>query len=537
MPYRALPPPKETRPGYIGAPPMVVRAGYKGAKPVTARGAVRAQTAVRAAQRPPTIVHAATTVGHGTGNDPVRQLQIFLRNRGYAIDVDGIRGPQTSAALAAYHNGISAKAYNSRRTSHPAGPSPAPYRKPSTINRNPPGRTAPVPRGGRAPAPIVAPAAAGIATTDPTANAAAGGDMTAEQIAQAQVDQAYGGNIAAIQRAMAQEIAQGQSNVQQLGQWYGQVGQTNAAAGQSNLQGTQALLGAEGAADANILGLFGGPQANPGAGEAAAYTGINRAELANVGEAQQGFDTAMSPIIQLQGADAAKAAQNTTSQNLAQYAGQLQDMESQKASAYISAVNDAKKSQFDQETQRLQNEAAQQQLDLARQLAGPQIKAANLGNASTAQQIRLRNQQAARDAKTYGISRAQALANIKATNARTAQIKASLTKKPDGTVDLTNPTTRAQLASSLRSSIQTKGGTWRMHPALAQQNMNQALTQLGLSSDSNARAIANSLLAETANNSRSRNMWTAFDFRNGKIVKVPRTPGGIRRANQGKKKK
>src|SRR5881394_3062448 len=54
---------------------------------------------------------------HYVPSGGVRALQAFLKNKGYAIAVDGIRGDQTEAAIKAYHDGIAPSAWN-RRSVH-----------------------------------------------------------------------------------------------------------------------------------------------------------------------------------------------------------------------------------------------------------------------------------------------------------------------------------------------------------------------------------------------------------------------------------
>src|SRR6266516_2056585 len=56
---------------------------------------------------------AATTSVAGNASS-VRALQMFLKNRGYNIAVDGNRGPETSRAVAAYHSGIAPARFNSQ---------------------------------------------------------------------------------------------------------------------------------------------------------------------------------------------------------------------------------------------------------------------------------------------------------------------------------------------------------------------------------------------------------------------------------------
>jgi peptidoglycan hydrolase-like protein with peptidoglycan-binding domain len=67
----------------------------------------------------------------------IKDMQQFLKNRGYNIGVDGVRGPQTNAAVAAFHNHIAPQQFNSRfRPQHPASGKFVPAKPAGNVGRN-----------------------------------------------------------------------------------------------------------------------------------------------------------------------------------------------------------------------------------------------------------------------------------------------------------------------------------------------------------------------------------------------------------------
>lgn len=461
------------------------------------------------------IINSATAIAGDASS--VRSLQTFLRNRGYSIDVDGIRGPQTNAALAAYHRGMKPTAFNGRDVVRRTTTAP---RGAATVGR----AAGPAPRG-RVVRQAVTPQVKAINAKAVASGAApAPVDMTDEQMAEQMIAAEFGPQRASLERAIAQTQAQAQAQAGFLGKLYGEIGQTATQAGQLTQASNQHLQAGQEQAGQNMLQLFGGPEANGPAGEAAAFTDINRGELAQLASAQQAYDTNLVPTIGVQGANAQQGVMSAAQAQIGDLQAQMMDLEAQRGSARTEAV-------YNLRQQRLQNEAAQQSLELARSLAPSQVAEARANATKARVEAAWAPRVAQQQAKQFGMNMKTARSNLTAIQLRNKKLMADLAGD-DGTLDLSTPDTRSQLVSSLRSTIQTKNGTWLLHPGAAQQNMSIALKQLGLGNNPQARAIANSLLQETVNNSLSRGMWTQFRWENGKIVKRGRTAAGKRNYKQ-----
>lgn len=456
---------------------------------------------------------------HYVPSGGVRALQAFLKNKGYAIAVDGVRGDQTEAAIRAYHDGISPTAWNKRSvhasrgsasskvaSARSGGRAPVPVRRVAT-GRPPVNRTAPLTN------PIAA-ANAASAAADPKS-------LTPEQMAQAAANAQFDPQIADMNAQIAAARAAGAQNVANLGTWYGQIADTASAAATQQQQNDLALQGQQQQGQQNLLQLFGGAGANGAAGEAGAFTDINNAALQQLSAANENYANQMPTVVGMQGTEAKAASQQDTNSMLAQLASQLAGLTGAKSSAYTAALGDAQQTQYNAQQDAIKNAQAQQALDLANALAPSQVRKAN-ADASLASFNAANAPIAARmKAKQFGMSMQRYQAELRQTKARTAQIIAGAKKaSADGKIDWNDPNTRASLAKQLRPIIQSKAGTWRMHPGAAQQNLNLALAQLGLSGNPNAIAIRNQLLQETVNNSHANKQWGQFNYSGGKIVKT-----------------
>jgi hypothetical protein len=455
---------------------------------------------------------ASTAIAAGAGGN-VRALQTFLRNKGYAISVDGIRGPQTEAAISAYHRGISARAWNTR--SQHAGAKPRAQTRPNTRVTTPARVSGGRPivggarglagsGGGPAPNPVAAAQAAQAAA-----------QLSIEQQADQMIASEFDPQLAEIRRQMAAAQAATDAQVANLGKWYGEVGSTARAAGEQTAQADAGLLAGQDQATQGMLQLFGGPGANGAAGEAGAFADINRAALTQFAAANQSYNANLLPIIQTQGVEAQKGAGAAGAAQIADLAGMLAQVQGARGSARTKYISDLTQ-------QAAENERSQQALDLARALMPSQVAEARANASLATTKARLAPIEAAREARQFGMSVQRFNAELAQTKARTAQIKASLAKDANGGIDWTDPNTRSSLFDQLRPIVQTKNGTWRMHPGAAQKNLNLALRTLGLEGNPDARQLANQLLQQTVTNSHARQMWGQFNYNNGKIVKTGR---------------
>jgi hypothetical protein len=270
-----------------------------------------------------------------------------------------------------------------------------------------------------------------------------------------------------------------------------------------------------------MLQLFGGPGANGSAGEAGSYSDINNAALQQLSAANEAYANQEPAVVGLQGVSAKQSAQQDTNQLLAQLASQLTAMKGQKAATYTSALGDAQQTAYNAQQDQIKNQQAQQALDLANALAPAQVKKANAEANYASFKAANAPVEARMKAKQFGMSMQRYQAELRNTKARTAKILSDAkAKSQSGQIDWNDPNTRASLAKQLRPIIQSKAGTWRMHPGAAQQNLNLALAQLGLQNNPNAIAIRNQLLQETVNNSHANKQWGQFNYSNGKIVKT-----------------
>ena len=314
------------------------------------------------------ITHSAPAPKNTGGN--VKAIQQFLRSKGYAISVDGIRGPQTDAAIAAYHHGITAKAWNARSVHSTAKTPTRPTARTSptartTPNAGPPRYTQVHPAaGGANPQAAAAAASAGIPATS------GGMNMTEEQQAQAAINAIYGPQEGDINAQIAAAQAAGAQNVANLGKWYGDVVGTAKSIGDQTAQADQGLIAGQNQANTNLLNLFGGPGANGAAGEAAAFADINNAALAQNAQADQSFNANLQPIIQTQGTEAQNAAQQATAAQLADLHSKFSDLTAAKAQDYYKTLTDIHNTNVDAQQK-------QDAIDLANRLAAPKLAKAN----------------------------------------------------------------------------------------------------------------------------------------------------------------
>jgi hypothetical protein len=454
--------------------------------------------------------HASTVIRAGANTSTagnVRTLQQFLQSKGYHVSVDGVRGPQTEAAMAAYHQGISPKAWNQRSVHAGAKPNSRTGSSRSNAGRAPITRTNPLGGGVGsvgAPNPQAAP---GAPTT---------AQLTAAQQAAAMAEAEYGPQIAEVLRQQEAARTATAAQVAGLKQSYGDIGTTATNIGAQTAESDQGLIAGQNQENQNMLGLFGGAGANPGAGEAAAFADINNAFLAGNAQADQSYTKNLVPIIATQGQEAQTSAQNAGNAQIADLAGAIAQLRGQQGAAVTKYTQDLTQQEAD-------NARQDQALALAKALAPSQIATARANATRATFEARNAPLVAAREAKQFGMSVQRYNAELAATKARTEKIKADMAnnakKLANGGIDWDDPNTRASLFNQLRPIVQAKTGTWKMHPGAAQKNLNSALAMLGLNNSPQARAIANQVLQQTVTNSHANKQWGQFNYVDGKIVK------------------
>jgi IgA-specific serine endopeptidase len=420
-------------------------------------------------------------VAQATAAQHIKDMQQFLKNRGYNITVDGIRGPQTNSIVAAFHNHVTPQQLASKASgtvSSKAAQTPTAPTQKAPAGNGGASRTTPTPK----------PAAP--ATTAPDPNA-----IDPYAYASSSANAAYDPQIAAAQQALNQLSPQHQQNNADLTSWYTQL--ANLIGGQQTQQGKDSAnqLSQYDTAANNAVGQLFGGTANPAASEAMAFHDIGHTALQGEDNAQANFLANMKPILNAQGIDALRGEQGAYDKNNATLGQQLASLKSAKGQAYTSALATG-------QNMATQAATAKQSLDLAKTLAPYQAQQAS-AQARTAQ-IQADN------------AAAQAKSNLALTNAQVKKAQAQATGA-GGQWNLTNPTDRGSLSQALRASIGTPQGTLRVSPQIALQNIQQALVQAGLGDSPEARDIAQSVFTEVLNNSHSAKLWRHVTYVNGQL--------------------
>lgn len=426
----------------------------------------------------------------------VKNMQQFLKNRGYNITVDGIRGPQTNAVVAAFHNGIGASVFNAahapkartnatvsnaaggggggytdiRTPKHPAG------RKPSGV------KTATVPAG---------------KATNPLA-------IDPYKYATSAANAQYDPTINALQAQLANLDPQHKQNVADINSWIAQLqGDNDQAIKDTQAFDAKNLAGYDQSAG-NIAQLFGGAAAPDFSG----FVNIGRNELTGLSDSQNAFQKNMDAIFASQGADSLRQEQNVYQGNKQDLLGQLLSQRQAKGQAYTAdlqtGLNNAQQAQV-----------AQQALDLARGTQPYQIATAKAQAAAA----RAQAASAKADAANAG---ATAAANLKLINSKVQQAQAAA-QAAKGGWNLTDPNDRGQLASAIRQSIGNQNGWFKVSPKIALSNIQQALVQAGLSNDPQAQQIADAVFQEVLNSSHSAKLFRNVQYVNGKLVVKPKS--------------
>ncbi|HEY6020761.1 MAG TPA: hypothetical protein VIY48_12960 [Candidatus Paceibacterota bacterium] len=417
----------------------------------------------------------------------VRAMQLFLNTRGYKIAVDGVRGPQTNAAVAAFHNHVAPQAFNAKHgTAGPRSGGPGAHGNGAGVNV-----------GGNAGAGVGvgtggAQKRSGAATA-PTAPAASTSDPSIPPIdpvayARGAANSEFDPQINDLLQQIGLAPKQYGRNQKDITDWYAQLEALRskyAGLDQSNVD--KAIGGYDTAANNSIGELFGGGGANPAAGEAAAYHDINRAGLQGLANNENDFNAQLGDIFKAQAADA-HTRQTAVYDALAQQlASKLSDLRGAKGAKYSQEL--ATGTQMAS-----QQQAASQSLALAKSLAPSQIAVAQ-ANATKAK-------------AEAGSAAAVADANLKLLKANLKKAQASA----GGWNLQSDPSQVGQLANALRQSVQLKGGTFRIQPGAAWDNLKSALQMYGLAGNPQAVQMAIQVMQETMNNSHAKKMWGEYNF-------------------------
>lgn len=313
--------------------------------------------------------------------------QALLAKLGYAIDVDGMWGPQSQAAWEAYHKRIPATYWNRHapRSNEYVTKTPTPKSSPLGTRNTAPVQ-APAPSGGPAPKGGGRKPAGKIGIPDLPPGVNLGG-FNPEQYATSLTNMAYAGPIAELRRQQALTTAQGDEAKNDITSWFDQVMRTANQGRQENADTAAAGLRDYDSATQGLLAAFGGG-ANIAASEIGAAASAGRAGLQGLGQVQGAFDTRMKDILSAQKADALLREGRSREQNLFELSGKLSDLLAERGSALQKNRLDAQNVSLQRESQALQNETARQNMLLAQQLLPAQLEEANLRNAGLAAQNR-----------------------------------------------------------------------------------------------------------------------------------------------------
>lgn len=354
----------------------------------------------------------------------IKDMQQFLSNRGYNVTVDGIRGPQTNAAVAAFHNHIAPAQFNARfRPQHPTNGKFVPTNT----------SVAPVkPTGGvNKPDTRFTSGSGGSNNGAQDSTSAFDPQAYAQSAANAQYDPSIHDLTNQINSAGAQNIV----NQKALQDYYNQM--------QSLINGQLSGVQAQGdqggkdyaAALGNVAQLFGGAQA-PQVG-AVASQGADA--LSAVNQAQQDYLKNLAPLLQAQGAQGAADLAGAYTQQRNSLHSQLQSQQQAKGQTYAQDYQ-----------QGLQNQAQMQQNEQA-------LKDAQ---ALLPYQIQSAKAQAAADATNATDAPAINQAKINQANSiiqkNMAEAKAALAK---GASFAPGSKDRQTLVKSLYSSMVNSNGT------------------------------------------------------------------------------
>ena len=346
-----------------------------------------------------------------------------------------------------------------------------------------------------------------------------------QEMARTLTDLGYNAQLAAIQRAIEQNARDEMAALANIRDWTAQIEGTRAAGAASvgNVW-NQAVAGA-GESAANIGALFG----EDAAGEAAQFSGAGTDMLRAMGANDQSFMAMMGPILQAQGADHAARARSDFGRSRGELTGQLSGLTSEKAEAYNKNLLDMmqlgwqRESQmferegqlFDQRMASLQARQAQQALNQANKLFGPQLEAAKLQNEQTRQGIRLAEQNARIDAEMSDIQKQQAQQALRRGEAEINQI---LQGEDPESLD---PGTLNEVAMKSVAGTLNPRGVLSMNPRVAWNTAMRLLGTYGLDGNPQAVAAAWNAFQVALNQTHARGGWRRWKIKSGKLVYSP----------------
>jgi hypothetical protein len=302
----------------------------------------------------------------------VAQKQALLLKYGFHVAQDGVAGPQTSTAWNAFIKGIHGNAWNEAWSKNHNARTPAPTPPHDTTGVNPPGTTPPP---GRTPA-----------GTTPSPDGTDIFDLSGmehminpEASAHAAANAQYDPQINTLTRAQAAAAVQQKADQGNLASWYKSLIGETGDAHDSDLADYQALMGTAGDVTKGAVDSLGG-SASAAAAQAGALGQIGSNELGGISLANLGDMNARKVNYGKEGVGQRILSRQAFDTATRDNAGKVADLQGAKGNAFV-GDRDAAYNTLASQQKNLMN------AKIAQALAGPQLKAAELGNKATQQNI------------------------------------------------------------------------------------------------------------------------------------------------------
>jgi hypothetical protein len=345
--------------------------------------------------------NAHQPVQDGMTATQVRAMQQFLNNHGFQVAQDGILGPQTKSAAAAFranHKGGDAWSKHNGIGNHPGDVAPG--------GRGPGGGgSGPTPPGGTTPPP---PGGGGALQQLLQSLLAGGGNVGSGYDANSFGDAAAAPDLAtaqALSRQIGANPKQEAQNQADISQWYGldpkgagyklSVLGRLAQAKAQDAQATTAVQGNMGDLAKSLAGSIGGA-ANDGSGSVLAAGQNSAGTVAALGQAQSDYASNMDPLLRAEAVGAASREKASNSQTLADLADKLAAAQGQAKADRAGGVMGATDKNNALAQQRFANQGNLLSTLAQMQAADPTAPGNQLATAKTQAQINEINAQTAR---------------------------------------------------------------------------------------------------------------------------------------------
>ncbi len=306
-----------------------------------------------------TARHVAIGFG-GYRKGSVKAQQAFLKAKGfYHGSIDGIRGPMTKSAIAAFKG-------SRGKGKQPARNPKAPQRHPSS---NPgPRRPARAPKGGGG------------------HGGGMGGLIKPKQYASSLVQAQYGPLLKQLRYQRDLASSQGQQNLADINSFYGTVDSTiaNLLSGQSQHAGQ--VVGQQADDLSTILQSLGG-SANQGAAPASGFAALMQGALQGQSNAEHGYLTNQQGLAAQARAQALTDMQRTTQQQMDQANNNINAQLASRAADMKVAMSDAQQLKLQQMAAKQNMAIAAGEFNLNQQLGAGQARNQNLQNKALKQQL------------------------------------------------------------------------------------------------------------------------------------------------------